>query len=35
MVAVEQQSSDYLALLKTQNKEDDKANSASGSVGNN
>ena len=35
MVFVEQQNSDCLALLKTQNKEDDDADNASGSVGGN
>ena len=35
MVVVEQQNSDHLAPLKKQNKEDEKANNASGSVGNN
>ena len=35
MVIVERQNSDRSALLKTQNEEDDKADNASRSVGNN
>ena len=35
MVVVKQRNSDRSVLLKTQNKEDDKANDASGSVGGN
>ena len=35
MIVVKRQNSDSLAPLKKQNKEDDKADDASGSVGNN